>query len=566
MKRLLPVFSSLLVLSLAISACGLPSLSINFGKQLTPTVQNSVQQQADATATPEATISAMPAANATVHPTLPAQPSNNPANNSSGNLDLSTYQTALENIYTKVNPSVVNIEVTLSPTLSNQSPFFNSPGGQNNQPTQQALGSGFVWDIQGHIVTNNHVVSDATQITVTFSDGTIVPAKLTGADPDADLAVIQVDASKVKLTPITVMDSTKVKVGQLAIAIGNPFGLENTMTVGIVSALGRTLPAGSNSSSTTPGYTIPDIIQTDAPINPGNSGGVLVDINGELIGVTAAIESTSQANSGIGFVIPSEIVSRVVPQLISTGKYEHSWLGISGGTITPEIIQAMGLPEGQHGVLVAIVTPGSPAANAGLHGGTKTVTINGNDIQVGGDIIIGIDSQIVQKFEDLVAYLEVNTQVGQKVTLKIVRQGQEQSLSVTLAARPAVTAQQTQPTVQPSTAAYLGIAGADLNLTLAKDMNLPANQEGVLVQQVTSGSPAAKAGLRAGNKSVTINGQQYMEGGDVIIAIDGNKLTGIADLRSAISQYNPGQQVSLTILRDGNQIEVSVVLGSQPVQ
>ncbi len=254
----------------------------------------------------------------------------------SGDL-LAAYQGTLENIYSTVSPSVVNIHVVQKVAAGDITtdfqqlpgfPFFSNPQGQQPQEQfQAALGSGFVWDQQGHIVTNNHVVSGADKIQVTFSDGTIVPAKLVGADPDSDLAVIKVDAAADQLHPVQMADSTAIKVGQLAIAIGNPFGLEGTMTTGIISAVGRSLPADETSAQS---YTIPDVIQTDASINPGNSGGVLVDAQGQVLGVTTAIESPVRANAGVGFAIPAAIVKNVVPALIENGKYVHTWLGISG--------------------------------------------------------------------------------------------------------------------------------------------------------------------------------------------------------------------------------------------
>jgi len=255
-------------------------------------------------------------------PALPAPTQAAPAQGSvlsgaSGDL-LAAYQGTLENLYATVSPSVVNIRTVTKADASNATipqlpdiPFFNLP--QNQQPPQQyqsALGSGFVWDAQGHIVTNNHVVNGADKIEVTFSDGTVLPATLVGADPDSDLAVIQVDAPAALLQPVRLGDSTAVKVGQLAIAIGNPFGLQGTMTTGIISAMGRSLPADESAAVS---YTIPDVIQTDAPINPGNSGGVLVDVQGQVLGVTSAIESPVRANAGIGFAIPSAIEAGLKP-------------------------------------------------------------------------------------------------------------------------------------------------------------------------------------------------------------------------------------------------------------
>lgn len=359
---------------------------------------------------------------------------------------LSAFQDTFEQIYTKVNPSVVNIQTVVSATASSggnqgNSPFgnpFNSPFSNPNQnPGGSALGSGFVWDVQGHIVTNNHVISGASKITVTFSDGSVYDATVVGADPNADLAVLKVNAPASLLVPVEVTDSAQVKVGQIAVAIGNPFGLSGTMTEGIVSALQRSLPVGENQTSG-PTYSIPDIIQTDASINPGNSGGVLVDDQGRLIGVTAAIESSTNSNSGIGFVIPSAIVKKVVPGLISTGKYDHPWLGISGTDLTPDLTSANNLPSTQRGVLVVTIVSGGPAEKAGIQGSTQA---NSNsNIQAtptGGDIIVGIDNQPVKSFGDLSSYLFNNAKPGQTVTLNILRSGQQRSVQVTLGTLPA---------------------------------------------------------------------------------------------------------------------------------
>jgi 2-alkenal reductase len=381
-----------------------------------------------------------------------AAPSTNSTTNSTSNttagLSIDAYQSVLENVYSQVGPSVVNIEVTSSSSLGNtqgngqfQSPFGDGNGQfgfGNSAPTQQALGSGFVWDNQGHIVTNNHVVAGADQIMVTFADGTTVQAKLVGADPNSDLAVIQVNVPASELHPVTLMDSSQVKVGQLAIAIGNPYGLSGTMTVGIVSALSRSLPVGlDNPNQTGPTYAIPDIIQTDASINPGNSGGVLVNDQGQLMGVTAAIQSNSGSNSGIGFVIPSNIVNKVIPSLIQTGKYQHPYLGIAGTTLTPDLAQANNLPASQQGVLVMEVASGGPAAKAGIQGGASQNSLNGQTtMPTGGDVITAVNGTPVTKFEDLSSYLFNNTKVGQAVTLTILRSGHQQSVQVTLGAQP----------------------------------------------------------------------------------------------------------------------------------
>ena len=351
---------------------------------------------------------------------------------------LTDYETALENVYAQVNPSVVAIEVVTQQSASSRIPAVPGFRGQQPQlpqaPIQQALGSGFVWDAQGNIVTNNHVVADATRITVTFADGTIAQAELVGADPDSDLAVVKVDLPANQLRPVQVADSNQVKVGQFAIAIGNPFGEQNTMTTGIVSALGRTLPAGS-AAAQGPSYTIPDIIQTDAPINPGNSGGVLLNSDGKVIGITAAMESSTRSSSGVGFAIPSAIAQKVVPALIKTGHFDHPYLGISGGTLAPSLAQAMNLKADQRGALVGSVTRGGPAEKAGLRGSTQPATIDGQSVNVGGDVIIAFNGTPVKTFNDLVAYL-ARMDVSQSVTLTILRDGKEQTIQVTLAARP----------------------------------------------------------------------------------------------------------------------------------
>jgi serine protease Do len=350
---------------------------------------------------------------------------------------LAAYESTLESIYTTVSPQVVNISVLIPATTGNVQTF---PGFNNQQSQPQyssALGSGFVWDTKGDIVTNNHVVDGATKIEVTFSDGTTVPATVVGQDPYSDLAVINVDVSANMLQPVTMADSTQVKVGEIAIAIGNPYGFEGSMTVGTVSGIGRELPTDTTSQSTGATYSIPDVIQTDAAINPGNSGGVLVNDQGQVIGVTSALESSSGSSSGIGFAIPAEIVSQVVPSLISTGKYDHPYLGISGTDMTPDIAQAMNLPSDTRGALIETVVAGGPAANAGLQASNTEVTINGVQGTVGGDIITAIDGQTINNMSDVIAYLAIHTQVGQTVTMTILRNGQTQSVQVTLATRPA---------------------------------------------------------------------------------------------------------------------------------
>ncbi len=295
------------------------------------------------------------------------------------------------------------------------------------------IGSGFVIDPQGYIVTNDHVATAIDDLLVTLADETTLPAELVGADPGSDLAVLKIEPPPEGLTPVELGSSSDLRVGQRAIAIGNPFGLEHTATVGIISSLGRTLPRDDGS-----GFQLAQIIQTDAAINPGNSGGPLLDSRGRVIGVNTAIRSESGVNSGVGFAVPVDIVKRVVPDLIAYGRYRHTWVGVevaAGGDITPEMVEAMALPV-KTGVLVARVIPGGPAAKAGLRGGNREVTVAGMPMRAGGDIIIAIDDQPVKRFEDLVNYLALRTRVGDVVTLTIVRDGQQKTVRVTLEERP----------------------------------------------------------------------------------------------------------------------------------
>jgi S1-C subfamily serine protease len=482
---------------------------------------------------------------------------------------VSDLEQTLQQIYQQVNPSVVAIHVVEKALDSSVVPFFNNPGQEAPQIQPQALGSGFVWDKDGHIVTNNHVVAGAQKVSVTFSDGTIVPATVVGADPDSDLAVIKVNVPADQLQPVKVADSAQVKVGQLAVAIGNPFGHENTMTVGFVSAIGRSIPADGGTTGVS--YSIPDVIQTDAPINPGNSGGVLVDDQGQVMGVTAQIDSPVRASVGIGFVIPSNIVAKVAPELIKSGKYEHSWLGISGGSLIPDLATAMNLKSEQRGALVNQVTSGSPAEKAGLRGSDQQTTINGANVNVGGDVIVAIDNQAVKGFDDLVAYLTSSTSVGQTVTLTILRDGQQQDVKVTLAARPATETRQQAATqqlpAQPGHTAgqpWLGIQGLSITPDIVNELELLSNQAGVLVESVRPNSPAAQAGLQGGSKSVTINGQEVMIGGDVIAAVDGQAISSMDDLLGILQQSKVGQKVTLSIVRDGQQMELTATLAARP--
>lgn len=332
----------------------------------------------------------------------------------------------LVNIYKRVNPSVVHIRaITLLGTgdskIPGTKPFY-----------EQGTGSGFVYDTQGHIVTNNHVVADSEELQVSFPDGTSVTARVVGTDPDSDLAVILVDLPAGRLAPLELGDSDELEVGQRAVAIGNPYGLRSTLTTGIISALGRSLPLGRLSEAIGSRFTIPELIQTDAAINPGNSGGPLLNSRGQVIGVNTAYEPDA---FGVGFAVPVNVVKRVVPKLIADGKYTYPWLGISGTDLSLDYVEAMKLPVTQ-GALVLRVVPGGPAEKAGLKGSSETVHKAGRDLSIGGDVIIGIDGEPVRQFEDMLVYILRHTEVGQQVRLTIIRDGREQVVSVKLAARP----------------------------------------------------------------------------------------------------------------------------------
>jgi S1-C subfamily serine protease len=291
------------------------------------------------------------------------------------------------------------------------------------------IGSGFVLDLEGHIVTNNHVAEAAPDLLVTLADEHTVPAQVVGADAGSDLAVLQIDIPAEELTVVRLGESSSLKVGQRAIAIGNPFGLERTVTTGVISSLGRTLPRDDSD------FQIAQLIQTDAAINPGNSGGPLLNSQGEVIGVNTAIRSLTGVNSGVGFAIPVDIVRRVVPELISLGRYRHPWVGVTGTSISPEMVEIMELPV-ETGVLIFQVEPDSPAFKADLRGGDTDVVISGRPMREGGDVLVAIGEETVKDFDDLVNYLASYTSVGDTVSLTIVRDGVELKVELVLEERP----------------------------------------------------------------------------------------------------------------------------------
>jgi 2-alkenal reductase len=335
-------------------------------------------------------------------------------------------QRLLVELYRRANPAVVSIEV------AGQHPDVEgAPTPDQDIPFAQ--GSGFLFDDQGYIVTNNHVVEEASGYQVRFSDGSVLEARLIGADPGSDLAVIKVDNLPPGAVPLRLADSRAVEVGQTAIAIGNPFGLQNTLTVGVISGLGRSLDGPRSGQGGR--FSIPNVIQTDAAINPGNSGGPLLNIRGEVIGVNTAIRSESGRFEGVGYAVPANAVARVIPALIRDGRYQHPWLGIAMWSVDPLFARHFGLAIKQ-GVLITQVQSGSPADRGGLRIGSRTCDYGGRPFAYDGDIVTAIEQQPVRSSDDLLSYLELEASVGDTVTLTVLRDGQEQQLDITLAARP----------------------------------------------------------------------------------------------------------------------------------
>lgn len=292
-----------------------------------------------------------------------------------------------------------------------------------------SVGSGFVFDTKGHIITNAHVVDNARKIVVTFLDGRSYNAELVGMDKFTDVAVLKANVDKSLLQPLLIGDSSTLKVGEQIAAIGNPFGLSGSMTSGIVSQLGRLLPAQGSA------FSIPDVIQTDAAINPGNSGGPLLNMRGEVVGINTAIQSATGEFSGVGFAIPSQTIVKIVPTLIQKGEYHHPWLGISGRDIDPDLAKVLGLVDAR-GFLIVTVVENSPAEKAGLHGSTETKEVNGINYPVGGDVILSIDGITVRQIDDILIHLQRSKAVGDEINLEILRDGRTTNFVLILEERP----------------------------------------------------------------------------------------------------------------------------------
>ena len=358
-----------------------------------------------ATAPPEPTAAPTPAVAAS------------PALLEAGRLD-QLLEAAFVELYERASPSVVHITAR-----AQVFDFFR--GVVPNEGT----GSGFFFDDQGHIVTNNHVVEGADEIEVILADGTRAPARVIGTDAYSDLAVLQVEnLPREQIKPLPLGTTRNLKVGMLVIAIGNPFGLDRTMTTGIISALGRTIEREDQAA-------LGEVIQTDAAINPGNSGGPLLNLRGEVIGVNTAIRSPSGGSVGIGFAVPADTVARVVPELIAKGRYDHPWLGITAYEITPDLARALELPTSR-GLLIAQVQPGAAAHAAGVRGATQRMRVRGGYLLIGGDILTAVDERPIATRDQLTIYLENNKRVGDLVTLSLIRDGKPITLTAKLTARP----------------------------------------------------------------------------------------------------------------------------------
>ncbi|MDH3203618.1 MAG: trypsin-like peptidase domain-containing protein [Nitrosopumilus sp.] len=333
-------------------------------------------------------------------------------------------------------PSAVGETPTYSKKLSLIEIFEKSEAGvvrvnvQRNETLEgvNGVGSGFVFDKRGHIITNAHVVDDAKKVVVTFLDGRSYNAEVIGIDKFTDIAIIKVNTDLIRLQPLPLGDSSNLKVGEPIAAIGNPFGLSGSMTSGIVSQLERLFPSGS-------GYSIPDVIQTDAAINPGNSGGPLLNMRGEIVGINTAIQSATGEFTGVGFAIPSQTVTKIVPTIIEKGEYKHPWIGISGRDIDPDLAKVLGLKDAV-GFLIVTVVEDSPASKAGLIGSSKTVEIQGRNYPTGGDIILSVDGTEVRKIDDILIHLQRDKSVGNEMDLEILRDGRTANVTIILQERP----------------------------------------------------------------------------------------------------------------------------------
>ena len=319
---------------------------------------------------------------------------------------------SLTEIFERTEESVVQVNIRSDNAINNRG----------------NMGSGFVYKDDGYIITNHHVVDNAERVTITFLDGESYIAKIIGTDADLDIAVLKVEIGSTYLQPIPIGDSSHLKVGEPIAAIGNPFGLSGSMTSGIISQIGRLLPQDS-------GYSIPDVIQTDAAINPGNSGGPLLNMKGEVVGMNTAIQSATGEFTGVGFAVPSNTIKKVVPVLIRDGIFHHPWMGISGSDVDPDLAKIRELNSSK-GFLIATVIEGSPADAAGLQGVTITKEIDGREYALDGDIIIKIDDVVVRKISDILIHLQREKSIGDELIMTVNRDGTMIEAVLVLGERP----------------------------------------------------------------------------------------------------------------------------------
>jgi S1-C subfamily serine protease len=334
----------------------------------------------------------------------------------------------LPEIFEEAEESVV--QITSKRPGDNQVVIFN---GREIPQNNIALGSGFIYDQEGRIITNHHVVSNAEEVDVQFVDGDTFTAKVVGKDPYSDIGILQITDNEFfdkKVAALEIANSSEIQVGEQIIAIGNPFGLAGTLTTGVISQVGRLLP------NDVTGYSISNTIQTDAAINPGNSGGPLLNMNGEVVGMNTAIFSSTGVYSGVGFAIPSNKLLKEIPVLIEKGKYVHPWLGFTARDLSPDIAESLDLPRNFKGAAIVSVVENSPADKAGVRGQAISEDFGGNEVVRSGDIVTKIDGQPVRSMDDVISYLDENKNVGDKVNLTVNREGQNVDLGITLEERP----------------------------------------------------------------------------------------------------------------------------------
>ena len=449
-------------------------------------------------------------------------------------------------------------------------------------------GSGFIYDNLGHIITNYHVVADPGEsqetslsdkdFHITFLDGTTYIGRVIGADLYSELAVLKVEnITGDSLIPLPLGNSSQVRIGQVVLAVGNPFGLSGSMTEGIVSGFGRILPSSVPQGDLllrqdAPSLLIPNLIQTDAAINPSNSGGPLLNTAGEVIGMNTEIFSNSGEYAGVGSAIPSDIIRKVVPELISTGTYRHPYIGITGVDVSPEIATEMGL-NSSRGFLVTEVTSGSPAERSGIRDGGVLKDINGRQIELGGDVIVAVDNVTVRKIEDLLSYLQSARSVGENVILRVIRDGKFLEIGMTVTPRPTQLqleteqSQQQYPTLGINTINMTEQIAARMNLTRLPQQQLSndvreVEREGVLVVDVFANGPADQAGIRGGFTVADINGTPVEIGGDVIMRIDNTMITNVDALDKFIGNKNIGDTIEVIVIRNAQPIKIPVIVGS----